>query len=152
MENVVDFFCSRAVLEDAQGGRLRTYGRRSAQIEVEGRGNDLVIIEDDFVVSSVKCPLVSLGKFLHREWVMTPNPQAPAGVSLIAPDKQCEIPLQFKRNSPAVFAHIRVVHKVDEPEVQGDAIQLAPTSYPLTCIEEDETAVNVVLGTNLTSL
>ena len=129
---------SRAVLEDAQGGRLRTYGRRSAQIEVEGRGNDLVIIEDDFVVSSVKCPLVSLGRLLHRGWTMTPNPEAPAGVSLLAPDKQCEIPLQFKRNSLAVFAHIRVVHEVDEPEGRGDAVQLAPTSYPLTCIEEDE--------------
>ena len=108
------------------------------RLKFEGRGNDLVIIEDDFVVSSVKCPLVSLGRLLHRGWTMTPNPEAPAGVSLLAPDKQCEIPLQFKRNSLAVFAHIRVVHEVDEPEGRGDAVQLAPTSYPLTCIEEDE--------------
>lgn len=34
---------------------------------------------------------------------MTPTPDAPAGVSLLSPDRQCEIPLQFTRNS---LAHI----------------------------------------------
>ena len=47
----------RAVLEDAQGGRLRTYGRRSAQVEVEGKDNDLIVIEDDFIVASVPKPI-----------------------------------------------------------------------------------------------
>ena len=129
---------SRTVLEDAQGGRLQTFGRRSAQIEVEDRGNGLVVIEDDFVVSNVRCPLVSLGRLLHRGWTMTPTPDAPAGVSLLAPDRQCEIPLQFKRNSLAVFAHIRVVNMV----VDGPALpaQVASTSLscPMTCIEEED--------------
>ena len=48
---------------------------------------------------------------------MTPTPDAPAGVSLLAPDRQCEIPLQFKRNSLAVFAHIRVVNMADDGPV-----------------------------------
>jgi hypothetical protein len=43
----------RTVLQDAQGARLETYERRSAQLECEGDGADLVIIEDDFVVASV---------------------------------------------------------------------------------------------------
>lgn len=63
----VDVF-SRTVLEDAQGGRLQTFGRSSAQIEIEDCGNGLVVIEDDFVVSNVRCPLVSLGRLLHRGW------------------------------------------------------------------------------------
>ena len=129
---------SRTVLEDAQGGRLRTYGRRSAQIEVEDSGSDLVVIEDDFVVSNVRCPLVSLGRLLHRGWTMTPTPNAPAGVSLLAPDRQCEIPLQFKRNSLAVFAHIRVVNMADDEP--GLPVQTVPSSLscPMTCIEEED--------------
>ena len=103
----------KAVLEDAQGGRLQTYGRRSAQIEVEGENNELIVIEDDFIVSNVRNPLVSLGRLLHRGWTMCPNAYTPAGVSLVAPDQGCEIPLQFKRNSLAVFAHIRVVNFSD---------------------------------------
>ena len=43
----------RTVLQDAQGARLETYERRSAQLECGGDGADLVIIEDDFVVASV---------------------------------------------------------------------------------------------------
>ena len=60
---------------------------------------------------------------------MTPTPDAPAGVSLLAPDRQCEIPLQFKRNSLAVFAHIRVVNLADD--CPGLPDQVASTS--LSC-------------------
>ena len=37
----------RTVLQDAQGSRLETYGKSSAQLECEGCGDDLVVIEDD---------------------------------------------------------------------------------------------------------
>lgn len=46
----------RAVLEDAQGGRLQTFGRRSAQVEVADANQQTVIIEDDFIVASVQTP------------------------------------------------------------------------------------------------
>ena len=47
----------RTILEDAQGERLQTYGKRSARVECEGLNNDLVVIEDDFIVASVQNPL-----------------------------------------------------------------------------------------------
>ena len=127
---------AKTVLEDAQGGRLRTYGRRSAQIEMEGENDELIVIEDDFVVSSVRCPLISLGRLLHKGWTMRPNAMAPAGVNLVAPDQGCEIPLQFKRNSLAVFAHIRMVNAADDHGQPGQALD--PISCPLTSIGEDE--------------
>jgi len=37
------------ILEDAQGERLKTFGRRSARVECEGLNNDLIVIEDDFI-------------------------------------------------------------------------------------------------------
>ena len=40
------------ILEDAQGERLRNFGRRSARVECEGLNNDLVVIEDDFIIAS----------------------------------------------------------------------------------------------------
>ena len=81
---------AKTVLEDAQGGRLRTYGRRFAQIEMEGENDELIVIEDDFVVSSVRCPLINLGRLLHKGWAMRPNAMALAGVNLVAPDQGCE--------------------------------------------------------------
>ena len=91
----------RAVLEDAQGGRLMTYGKKLAQIECDG-DREVVIIEDDFVVASVQCPLISLGRLLQRGWKLTPG-SGEAGVHLQAPDGACSVPLHFKRNSLALY-------------------------------------------------
>ena len=105
----------KAVLEDAQGGRLRTYGRKIAQIECEG-SHEMVIIEDDFVVASVQTPLISLGRLLQRGWRMVPG-DCEAGVHLQAPDLECQIPLRFKKNSLALLGTIRrILHEPDEQE------------------------------------
>eukprot|EP00435_Cladocopium_sp_Y103_P012321 s4658_g3.t1 len=98
--------------------------------------NELIVIEDDFVVSSVRCPLVGLGRLLHRGWTLGPNPGALAGVNLVAPDRGCETSLQFKRNSLAVFAHIRMVNVLDDDvPAQQDP---TPISCPTACIEEED--------------
>ena len=73
-----------AILEDAQGERLQTYGKRSARVECEGLNNDLVVIEDDFIVASVQSPLISLGRLLHRGWSLSPNDLASAKVNLVS--------------------------------------------------------------------
>ena len=123
----------RAVLEDAQGSRLQTFGRRSAQVECEDSNSDVVVIEDDFIVASVRAPLISLGRLLHRGWTLNAS-QAEAGVSLVAPDRQSYIPLHFKRNSLAVYAHIRMVNMVEDVQQQQSGIP----SFPLASIEEQD--------------
>jgi len=105
-----------AILEDAQGERLKTFGRRSARVEREGLNNDLVVIEDDFIVASVQSPLISLGRLLHRGWTLSPGNSSGAKVNLVSPDGAAAIPLQFKRNSLAVLASIRVVSARDVAE------------------------------------
>ena len=118
----------KTVLQDAQGARLETFGKRSAQLECEGNGSDLVVIEDDFVVASVQSPLISLGRLLQKGWTLTPS-SAEAGINLVDPDKGCEAPLCFKKNSLALYAHIRVVNLVEET---------LATSCPITTIVGDD--------------
>ena len=113
-----------AILEDAQGERLKTFGRLSAQVECEGLNNDLVVIEDDFIVASVQSPLISLGRLLHRGWSLVPGDSAGAKVNLVSPDGEAAIPLQFKRNSLAVYASIRVVSAKEHHEAAGETPSL----------------------------
>ena len=99
-------FPGKAVLQDARG-RLRTFGKKVAQVECEGV-HETVPIEDEFVIASVQTPLISLGRLLQRGWSMVPG-DGEAGVHLQAPDKECQIPLCFKKNSLAVLGVIRRV-------------------------------------------
>ena len=103
----------KTILEDAQGERLQTFGRRSARVECEGLNNDLVVIEDAFIVVSVQSALISLGRLLRRGRSLNPNSRAGAMVTLVSPDGEAEVPLEFKRNSMAVCASIRVVSARD---------------------------------------
>eukprot|EP00435_Cladocopium_sp_Y103_P069546 s119_g33.t1 len=43
----------RAVLKDAQGGRLQAYGHRLARVQCTGSEENLVVLEDDFIAPSV---------------------------------------------------------------------------------------------------
>ncbi|CAL1158384.1 unnamed protein product [Cladocopium goreaui] len=101
------------ILENAQGERLQAFGKRSARVECEGLSNDLVVIEDDFIVVSVQSALISIGRLLHRGWSLRPNSRAGAMVTLVSPDGEAEVPLEFKRNSMAVCASIQVVSARD---------------------------------------
>ena len=51
---------SGAILEDAQGGRLNTFGRRLAQVEFQL--DDVALIQDDFLVATVQNPLSALAE------------------------------------------------------------------------------------------
>ena len=62
----------RTVLEDAQGIRVETYGKRRAHVEVQTEQEDPVILEDEFIVASVQAPLISMGR-LHRGWRICPS-------------------------------------------------------------------------------
>ena len=52
-------------LEDAQGNRVQSYGKRLGDIELEN-DSQTVIIQDKFTVVSVQNPLVSLGRLSKR--------------------------------------------------------------------------------------
>ena len=106
----------KAVLEDAQGSQLATYGRKLAQIECESAEGS-VIIEDDFIVASVQTPLVSMGQLLQKGWRLCPG-NTETGVQLQAPDAQCTVPLYFRKNSLALLGTINRVQQVPD-ELQG---------------------------------
>ena len=108
----------KAILEDAQGTQLKTYGRKLAQVERDLGMAGSVIIKDDFLVASVQTPLVSLFRLLQRGWRLTQG-NCEAGVNLVAPDQKCEIPLYFKKNNLALYGCINRVSEGPE-EVQGE--------------------------------
>ena len=131
----------RTILEDAQGERLQTFGRRSARVECEGLNNDLVIIEDDFIVASVQSPLISLGRLLHRGWSLTSSSYGGAKMTLVSPDGGAMVPLEFKRNSLAICASIRVVSAKDISEASSSTSlpKPNPVSEPkVEMVVEDE--------------
>jgi hypothetical protein len=143
----------RTILEDAQGECLQTYGKRSARVECEGLNNYLVGIEDDFVVASVQSPLISLGRLINRGWSLAPSEHANARVTLVAPDGEAMVPLQFKRNSLAVCASIRVVQDVSGA---SSTTTIPRTPKPLTELkmekvieeENDLMAIQTVIKPN----
>ena len=140
-------------MEDAQGECLQTYGKRSARVECEGLNNYLVGIEDDFVVASVQSPLISLGRLINRGWSLAPSEHANARVTLVAPDGEAMVPLQFKRNSLAVCASIRVVQDVSGA---SSTTTIPRTPKPLTELkmekvieeENDLMAIQTVIKPN----
>ena len=149
-----------AVLEDAQGERLQTFGKRSARVECEGLNNDLAVIEDDFIVASVQSSLISLGRLLHRGWGLAPSDLAGARMTLVSPDGEAVVPFGFKRNSLAVCASIRVVSARDAPSSSSSSTMTRPSSQQVSepkwpkldkMIEEEESemlAVQTVIKPN----
>lgn len=108
-------------------------------MECEDLNNDLVVIEDDFIVASVQSPLISLGRLLHRGWGLGPGERASSKVTLISPDGRARVPLQFKRNSLAVCASIRVVSAKDSPAASSSSMprQSTPAQPKLETVSEN---------------
>ena len=121
-------------------------------MECEGLNNDLVVIEDDFIVASVQSLLISLGRLLHRGWSLSPNNLASAKVNLVSPDGEAMVPLQFKRNSLAVCASIRVVKDVSSTSSSSIPKNPKPVKeIKLETVMEDENemmAIQTVIKPN----
>ena len=116
---------SGAILEDAQGGRLSTFGRRLAQVEFQLEDN-VALIQDDFLLATVQNPLISLGRMMKRGWKLANDENAETGMSLVAPDGEVWIPTYYKRNSLAVKASIRQVSLKEEEALMVMTIVKVP--------------------------
>ena len=108
----------RAVLEDAQGSRLENYGRRIAQVHFYDQSEVMAVLEDDFMVASVRSPLLSLGRLMQKGWSIVEDSSSETGIGLCAPDKQVIIPIFYKKNSLAIYACIRQVMAQEDPDVR----------------------------------
>ena len=108
----------QAVLEDAQGTRLENYGRRIAQVHFYDHSDVMAVLEDDFMVASVRSPLLSLGRLMQKGWSIVEDSSAETGIGLCAPDKQVIIPIFYKKNSLAIYACIRQVVAEEDPDVR----------------------------------
>eukprot|EP00435_Cladocopium_sp_Y103_P032379 s3453_g8.t1 len=98
----------------------------------------LKMLKDDFIVASVQSRLISLGRLLHRGWSLVPGDTAGAKVNLISADGDAAIPLQFKRNSLAVYASIRVVSAHEVSEAAGASSSSSRRSTTPRCEPEHE--------------
>ena len=126
----------RIVLEDAQGSQLEMFGKRKANIECETEAQELAVLQDEFVVASVQSPLISLGRLLKKGWTIHPA-DSETGLGLVPPDRQCKIPLYFKKTSLAVKAHIRQVQVCSDLETVAEE----PSAEPVEQMEQEESLV-----------
>ena len=109
-------------LEDAQGNSLRVGGMREAQVEFLNSipETSMCCLCEDFIVSDVTHVLLSFGRMLKSGWFLEEitnenrtrfSNQAGeqcAGL-LSSPDRQCRVPVFFRRNSLSVYGHVRKV-------------------------------------------
>ena len=123
-------------LEDAQGKSLRIGGVRKAQLSfVQAFGASLVqsgecFLDEEFVVAKVTNTLISLGRLLKNKWVFRGFEDSDrafvnetkyglcAGI-LVSPDKVCQIPVYYKKNSLICLASVRSVTDDSVPAVRS---------------------------------
>ena len=104
----------RAILQDAQGKDIKTYGKRRAQVGLFSNDQEAVL-EDDFVVASVASPLISLGRLTQKGWRIGPSSGAESGMELQSPDGYISVPIKYKKNSLAIEGCVRSVEMHDAP-------------------------------------
>ena len=98
-----------AILEDAQGNRLENYGRRIAQVHFYNDVDLAAVVEDDFMVASVRSPLLSMGRLMQKGWTVVEMAESETGIGLCAPDRQVVIPIYYKKSSLAIYGCVRRV-------------------------------------------
>eukprot|EP00435_Cladocopium_sp_Y103_P034752 s4093_g9.t1 len=87
---------------DAQGGKLDIRDTRLATVDL-GNG---VILRERFIIANISCPLLALGHIVRAGWQLQ---HLHDGVYLVKKDKNKNIQVNSRRNSPCVHGCIRMI-------------------------------------------
>ena len=101
------------------------FGQRLAQVKFAVDGQ-VAIMEDHFLVGSVRSPLLSMGRLLQRGWKINPCEKADSGLSLVAPDGGIEVPITYKKNSLAIRASICKIEMQEDWNLMVRAVVKVP--------------------------
>ena len=88
----------QALLRDAQGNLIQNYGRVELTMLVETEDGEVMGVKEIFVLANVKQPLVAVGKWLKKGWMIQRRGEGPDHYLVIG---LRAIPLVWKGNSLA---------------------------------------------------
>ena len=92
------------VMSDAQGNAMENHGSRFVNLDLGP-----AVIQEEFFASSVKSPLLSLGKLMRKGWTLEHRDS-----HLCLVYQEVQVPVSFRRNSLMIQAQVSVVHAVPQ--------------------------------------
>ena len=107
-------------LQNCQGGTLEVAGVKHAQLHVQDREGQGVVLQHRFVVGDVQSCIMSLGELYQAGWHIDKDGDE---LSLLPPDDSMKVPVFYKNKSLAIRAHVRCVQEVLQEEDEADMVR-----------------------------
>ena len=93
-------------LRDCQGQKLQTSGTKDAELIVDDILNGQAVLKQQFIVGEVTNCLLSLGQMMKKGWTIGKTDECD---TLISPDEQLKVPVEYRSDSLAITAFVRCV-------------------------------------------
>ena len=100
-------------LQNCQGGALEISGTKQAELFVQDREGQGVILQHKFIVGDVQSCIMSLGELYQAGWHIDKDGD---DLSLLPPDDSMRVPVFYKNKPLAIRAHVRCVQEVQQQE------------------------------------
>ena len=107
-------------LQNCQGGALEISGTKQAELYVQDREGQGVILQHQFIVGGVQSCIMSLGELYQAGWHIDKQGD---DLSLLPPDDSMRVPVSYKNKSLAIRAHVRCVQEEEEEEQEIDVVR-----------------------------
>ena len=98
----------RKILQDAQGNRIPTQGKREVEITLKHNlGRKVVFRERVTISDAVSQPILCFGKMMEQGWSIDGREQMMVHHDAL---EEIKVPVEMQNRSVTVMGHIRVVH------------------------------------------
>ena len=98
----------RKILQDAQGNRIPTQGKREVEITLKDNlGRKVVFRERVTISDAVSQPILCFGKMMEQGWSIDGREQMMVHHDAL---EEIKVPVEMQNRSVTVMGHIRVVH------------------------------------------
>ncbi len=90
-------------------------------------GNVQAILNRQFTVGDVTNCLLSLGQMMRKGWTISKTEECESGISLVSPDGQLKVPVEYKGDSLSITAWVRCVSSQnDDASDTPDKVEVQP--------------------------
>ena len=113
---------SRKILQDAQGNKIPTQGKREVEITLkDSLGRSVVFRERVTISDAVSQPILCFGKMMEQGWSIDGREQMMVHRDAL---EEIKVPVEMQNRSVTVMGHIRVVQQTPTPISQDDDCQV----------------------------
>ena len=110
---LVDGDDSRKILQDAQGNKIPTQGKREVEITLkDSLGRSVVFRERVTISDAVSQPILCFGKMMEQGWSIDGREQMMVHHDAL---EEIKVPVEMQNRSVTVMGHIRVVQQTPHP-------------------------------------